>query len=74
MHYCYSCNRNVDSTIRMIRESYRDCTGKFTSIITVTRICDRCGKEIPDNKINDCNVRKVYRDYQQKVLDSKSKK
>ena len=74
MHYCYACNRNVDSTIKMIRESYRDRTGKFITTTTITRICDRCGREIPDNKINDCNVRKVYRDYQKRILDEKSRK
>ena len=71
MHYCYSCNRNVNSTIKLIQESYRDATGSRVTTSSVTRICDRCGKEIPDNKINDSNVRKVFTDYQKKFLHIK---
>ena len=70
MHYCYSCNRNVDSTVKMIRECYRDSTtGKFVTASSLVRTCDRCGKEIVDNKINDCNVKKAYENYQKKILD-----
>ena len=61
MRYCYSCNRNVDSTVKMIRESYRDVNGNHINTSKVIRICDRCGKEIPDNKINDCGVQKSFR-------------
>ena len=74
MHYCYSCNRDVDSTVRMIRESYRDGTGKFVTKTTLSRVCTRCGKDIPDNKLNDCNVRKVFAEHQKKVLDREHRK
>lgn len=74
MHYCYSCNRNVDSTVKMIRESYRDCKGNHINTSKVIRICDRCGKEIPDTKINDCKVQRTFRDYQKKLLDKMSSK
>ena len=73
MHYCYSCNRNVDSTVKMIQESYRD-RGKLITVSKLLRICDRCGKELPDNKINDNNVRKAFSDYQQKLLDKAERK
>lgn len=68
MHYCYSCNRNVDSTVKMIQESYRD-KGKFVTTTKLLRVCDRCGNEIPDNKINDNNVRKVFSEYHKRLLD-----
>ena len=71
MHYCYSCNRNVDSTVKMIQESFRDRDGKYRTMKKVMRICDKCGKEIPDNKINDSKVRKVFTDYQKKLIDKK---
>lgn len=69
MHYCYSCNRDVDSTIKMVREAYRDGTGKYVVKTAITRICTRCGKEIPDTKINDYNVRKIFAEHQKKILD-----
>ena len=73
MHYCYSCNRDVDSTVKMIQESYRD-NGKITTKTKLLRVCDRCGNEIPDNKINDNNVKKVFSEYQQKLLDKADRK
>ena len=69
MHYCYSCNRNVDSTIKMVRESCKTPSGQYLTMTQVMRICDRCGKEIPDNKINDAKVRRAFTDYQKKILN-----
>ena len=74
MQYCYSCNRNVDTTVKMIRESYRDVEGHHVNTSKVIRICNRCGKEIPDTKINDSSVRKAFTNYQKKLLNGRKRR
>ena len=70
MFYCYSCNRRVSSTVKMVQETYLD-RGKHVTSSSIFRVCDRCGKEIPDDDIDEYGVRKEFRKYQKHLIERK---
>lgn len=63
--YCQNCGAEVDTSVRMISETY-PVKGENITIETRVRFCECCGKDLWDEELDAQNLLDAFREYRKR--------